>query len=319
MIPIPTLPFAILAFLGGLILIIWGADALLDGIADISEHFSLSPLILAFLVMGIDLEETIASVGGAFRGLPELAIGNVIGNSIISISFCFALPALFFVISLKKIKPIYFIVLGSLAGVVLVVVIFPPLLLWAGIFTIVIYILFIIWNLRHIKRGEKSEEDVGDIESESTNLPKVFVMTLFGLITLIGGTDLLLSGTETMLTLLGWKEAFFGVVIIAAATNIEEYFLLFGSIRKHHAEIGLGALLGKIIWNLSMTFGFSALIIGHQMPFSSLLLYNTLILTGILVPSLFVLGFYRKELNWKWGIFYLGIFLLFLLVNLLLI
>jgi cation:H+ antiporter len=330
MIPIPNLTFAVIAFIGGILLITWGADALLDGIADISNYFSLSPLILAFLVMGIDLEETIASIGGALRGLPELAIGNVIGNSIISISFCFALPALFFVISLEKIKNTYILILGSLAVVVLVAVIFPQILPWAGIFAIGIYIFFIIWNLRHIKMKENSEEvqsntttgektlvNDEDNEKKSPHLPKMFGMFLFAIVALLEGTDLLLSGTELMLTQLHLEEAFFGVVIIAAATNMEEYVLLFRSIQKHRPEIGLAALLGKIIWNLSMTFGVSALIIRPQTLFSPLMLYNALLLTCILVPSLILLGFYRKELNWKWGFFYLCIFLLYLIMNLL--
>jgi len=330
MIPIPNLTLAILAFFGGMILITWGADALLDGIADLSKYFSLSPLILAFLVMGIDLEETIASIGGALRGLPELAIGNVIGNSIISISFCFALPALFFTISFEKIKNIYIIILGSLAVVVLVVIVLPQILPWAGIFAIGIYIFFIIWNLRHIKMKENSEEvelntitgdktfvNDGEVEEKSPYLPKIFGMSLFAIVALLGGTDLLLSGTELMLTQLQLEEAFFGVVIIAAATNMEEYALLFRSIQKNKPEIGLAALLGKIIWNLSMTFGISALIIGSQTLFSPLMFYNALLLTSILVPSVILLGFYRKELNWKWGGFYLCIFLLYLTINLL--
>ena len=232
MIPIPNLALAILAFIGGMFLITWGADALLDGIADISKYFSLSPLVLAFLVMGVDLEETIASIGGALRGLPELAIGNVIGNTIISISFCFALPALFFVISLEKIKNMYILILGSLAVVVLVTVIFPQILPWAGIFAIGIYVFFIIWNLRHIKMKENSEEvelntitgdktfvNNGEMEEKSPHLPKMFGMFLFAIFALLGGTDLLLSATELMLTQLQLEEAFFGVVIIAAATN----------------------------------------------------------------------------------------------------
>jgi len=116
---------------------------------------------------------------------------------------------------------------------------------------------------------------------------------------------------------MNWDEAFFGVVIIAAATNIEEYFLLFRSIQKNHPEIGLGALMGKIIWNLSMTFGISALVIRAQMLISPLLIINALILTGILIPSVIFLSLSRKELNWRGGIYFISVFLFFLIGNLL--
>ena len=62
---------------------VWGSDKILDELEEIGEATKPSPLILALIIMGVDLEEFIASLTGAIGGLPELAVRNVIGNNII--------------------------------------------------------------------------------------------------------------------------------------------------------------------------------------------------------------------------------------------
>ena len=58
---------------------VWGSDKILDELEEIGEATKPSPLILALIIMGVDLEEFIASLTGAIGGLPELAVRNVIG------------------------------------------------------------------------------------------------------------------------------------------------------------------------------------------------------------------------------------------------
>ncbi|MFW9922760.1 MAG: hypothetical protein ACFFDW_05660 [Candidatus Thorarchaeota archaeon] len=51
-------------------------------------------------------------------------------------------------------------------------------------------------------------------------------------------------------------------MVIATATNTEEYFILFRSIRKKKVEIGIGTLIGKLMWYVGITYSISSFIIG---------------------------------------------------------
>ena len=102
-----TIVLWILLFLGSYAVIYFSADKFIDNLKDLSVLLHISPFLIGLLILGIDPEETIASVIAAINGLPDIAVGNVIGNTIISIAFCFALPALFSNFKFEKIPFFY--------------------------------------------------------------------------------------------------------------------------------------------------------------------------------------------------------------------
>jgi cation:H+ antiporter len=115
----------------------------------------------------------------------------------------------------------------------------------------------------------------GEIEIQLKLKKIIFIVLGFCLI-LIGGEFLIISA-ENIIILTGFSEAFFGFIIIAFVTNVEELTLVFKSIKKKSVEIGLGGMIGKLIWNLSFTYGISG-IIAMEIDFSILLILNWLLL-----------------------------------------
>ncbi|MHA1671459.1 MAG: hypothetical protein ACTSV5_12900 [Promethearchaeota archaeon] len=91
----------------------------LDNLKELCIILQLSPFVIGLLVLGIDPEELIVSIMAAVNGLPLIAIGNVMGNSIIALTLCFTLPALFQNIDLKSISNFYFIILYGYLGALL--------------------------------------------------------------------------------------------------------------------------------------------------------------------------------------------------------
>ncbi|MFX0072366.1 MAG: hypothetical protein ACFFAO_14875, partial [Candidatus Hermodarchaeota archaeon] len=91
-------------FIGGFLIIFFAADIFIDKLKDICVMYNVSPFIIGLLVLGIDPEESIASVIAAINNRPYIAVGNVIGNSIFSLTLCFALPALFYRIEFDKVS-----------------------------------------------------------------------------------------------------------------------------------------------------------------------------------------------------------------------
>ena len=110
----------IFLFIGGYLLIYWSADKFIDTLKDLSLKLNVSPFLIGLLILGIDPEESIASIVAAINNLPYIAAGNVIGNSIISLSFCFALPAVFYGIKLEKIPNFYLILMISGSSMIII-------------------------------------------------------------------------------------------------------------------------------------------------------------------------------------------------------
>ena len=101
----------IIFFIGSYFIIFFAADIFLDNLKDICVIYNLSPFIIGMLVLGIDPEESIASIIAAINGLPYVSFGNVVGNSIIAMTLPFSLSLLFYTLKFKSLSRFYFIIL----------------------------------------------------------------------------------------------------------------------------------------------------------------------------------------------------------------
>lgn len=71
----------------GLILLVCGADWLVDGCVRLAQLFNVSELVIGLTVVavGTSLPELAASVLAAMRGHRDLAVGNVVGSNILNV------------------------------------------------------------------------------------------------------------------------------------------------------------------------------------------------------------------------------------------
>lgn len=80
----------------GLAALLYGSDRLVVGAVTIATHFGVSDLIigLTIVAIGTSLPELAASIVSAYKGEPEIALGNVIGSNMFNILGVVAAPAL---------------------------------------------------------------------------------------------------------------------------------------------------------------------------------------------------------------------------------
>ncbi len=297
--------WAIVVFIVCLVVIFFAADFVLDGIEKIGEISGIPTIILAYILIGIDLEETVASWGASLNGLPHIAVGNVIGNSIISICFCFTLPAIFFEISFEKIQKWIIPIILVFGLWIILYLIFPHLRIVFGILAIVSYFGFVILNIfmkDHLIDLKKLEEHEDENQEEEKSKKKIWipiVLFLIGIVLLYFASDWLIKSTQDILIASNIEEEVFGLIIIAAGTNVEEYMILFKSIKRKSPEIGIGGLLGKVIWNTGITFGVSLLLMQTPTAIPLSILLNGILLLGVILPVLIIIGVSYKKLNWK--------------------
>ena len=312
----------IIIFIGSYFIIFFSADIFLDNLKDICVIYNLSPFIIGMLVLGIDPEESIASIIAAINGLPYVSIGNVVGNSIIAMTLPFSLALLFYNMKFKSLSRFYFIVLYILLINLLFSFVFNNFMFLSGLIALGVYIIYFLRNLRHYSQEkDRNTEDIEDNTifneretmelKKSSKIKKIFLTSIALVFIFIGGELLILSAGQ-IIDILHIPEAFFGFIIIGFVTNVEELTLILKSIKKKSVDIGFGGMIGKLIWNLTITFGISGVIMTN-ISFKLILLWNWLIL--LIIILYFNLSSRREKLTKKDGLILLVIFFVFIVIN----
>lgn len=314
------------------LLIYLGADRFIDTLGDLSVTLGTAPFVMGLVVLGIDPEESIASITAAINRLPYVAVGNVIGNSIIALTLGFGIPAIFYVIEFQDTSRLYktLVLLGT--SLLFLIFLFPLNLLCTGIIALSLFGIYTLKNLREYQKNGESTiiadnkhkmtesrsdgQSIGSANNNGSGKWKLVVKTILLLLTMVAGGWLLIYSTQNLIILSGLGESFFGFIVIAFVTNAEEITLIVRSVQKGKPDIGVGAMVGKIIWNLGFTFGISGIIL-FQATFGLETIFNLLILLGLAIYTLMVLE--RRILGARDGIVFISFFILFLVVNFVLI
>jgi len=333
-----TIVLWILLFLGSYAVIYFSADKFIDNLKDLSVLLHISPFLIGLLILGIDPEETIASVIAAINGLPDIAVGNVIGNTIISIAFCFALPALFSNFKFEKIPFFYPLLIILSTMMILIGFFLPKNMIIVGLVSLIIFGVYLSKNLFKYHKSKsvdiiiededdededkddyeaydydnnKNKGDMNNRKSRKKEMILILKTILFFSFILLGGEGLIYA-TEQILHETNIDESFFGFIVIAFVTNVEEITLLFKSIKKNQISIGVGGMIGKIIWNMGFTLGISSLII-IELTYTSTIIFNSILL--LVLSFYFAYLINKKEMNRKDGIILSIGFIIFILLN----
>src|SRR5512146_746776 len=86
----------ILMFVGGLVALVVGAEALVRGASRLALAVGISPLVvgLTIVAFGTSSPEVAVSVGAVLDGTTDIAIGNVVGSNIFNVLVILGMSAL---------------------------------------------------------------------------------------------------------------------------------------------------------------------------------------------------------------------------------
>ncbi|TGD42771.1 calcium/sodium antiporter [Pseudotabrizicola sediminis] len=243
----------------GLIGLFFGGEALVRGSVGIARRMAIPPLLIGLTVVGFGTStpELLVSVDAALRGVPDIALGNVIGSNIANILLIGGLTALVWPIrvtgaTLKRdtavmigaalvLVPIFaFAQMGRLSGLVLV----------AGLAA------YLVWAYR--QPGEAVAEDADGPLPASTLVSLLWVLA--GLVALMVGARFLVDGAVSIARGYGISEAFIGLTIVAVGTSLPELATSLIAAFRRQSEIAIGNIVGSNIFNVLGILGVTALI-----------------------------------------------------------
>jgi len=296
---------AYILFIIGFVLLIKGADLLVDGSASIAKKLKISTIVIGLTIVafGTSTPEFIVNIFASARGNTEIAIGNILGSNIANILLILGISAIIYPIVIKKNTVWKEIPLSLLAAVLVGVLandafidgdIFSGLTRIDGIVLIAFFIIFLYYVFGISKvTGETADTDIKQL-----NYLKSSLFIFCGLFGLILGGKWVVDGAIKIAELLNVSQSLIGLTIVAVGTSLPELATSAVAAYKKQPDIAIGNVVGSNIFNIFWILGFSALI--SPLPFSrnsNLDILMTILASIILFIIMFVGKKYTIE---KW-------------------
>ena len=247
----------ILILIAGLVLVVWGADRLVDGASALARRFGLSEFVIGLTIvgMGTSAPEMVVSFIGAIQGNADISIGNVVGSNIFNTLLILGLTALLLPMAVtpdnrKKDVPMNILITLLLIGLGLD----GSLTRWDGAILLAVFALY-MWHSFRNGSEEASEEDAAQ---EPVWKSTLFI--LLGLASLIFGGNFFVDSATDIAHALGVSDKFIAITILAGGTSLPELATCVAAAVKKKGQLALGNIIGSNIFNILLILGGSALI-----------------------------------------------------------
>lgn len=280
----------ILFLVGGLAMILIGANALTDGSAGVARRWGVSELVIGLTIVafGTSTPELVISVMSAAKGSTELAIGNVVGSNIFNILIIIGVVALVRPIRIGDSTMSNELPLNLLAALALLAIGNGVLLDGATggaevsrVNAILLLLFFAIFMHYTFSQARKQPENPQDprpvVEEKPMNMVKASVWIVGGLALLVWGGDLFVDGASAIAKSMGVSEAIIGLTIVAIGTSLPELATSVVAATKGKSDLAIGNVIGSNIFNIFFVCGTAGAV--RPLQFGSIGNVDLLVLT----------------------------------------
>lgn len=300
----------------GIVLILLGANWLVDGGSAIAKRFGISDMVigLTIVAMGTSAPELSVNVFSAISGSTDIALGNVVGSNIGNIFLILGITALISPIPINKNTKWIEIPFNLFAVLILLLLANDAIVNDGdassslsridGVVMLLFMGLFLAYTYKTAKRGIG-----GAIADEIKVMPtwKSVSFVVLGFTGLIIGGKILVTGAVDIASAWGMSEKVIGLTIVAIGTSLPELATSIVAAIKGKTDIAVGNVIGSNIFNILLILGITSFI--KEIPLVGTINYDLLIM---LLASflLFITAFtFRRNKVDRWeGIIFLLIY-----------
>jgi cation:H+ antiporter len=245
-------------FLGGLVLLIAGGELLVRGASALALRLGMTPLVVGLTVVafGTSSPELAVSVGAAWTGNADVALGNVVGSNIFNVLFILGAAALVTPLVVSRQLVIWDapIMVGVCAMLLLLALDGQVgrgdgVLLVAGLAA---YLGFALWLSRREALPGDDAAPPGDPWWRSS------LLIVAGLGLLVVGAGWLVDAAVALARGLGLSELVIGLTIVAAGTSLPEVVTSIVAALRGQRDIAVGNVVGSCIFNVLAVLGITA-------------------------------------------------------------
>lgn len=268
----------------GLLLVVYGADFLVDGASAIAKKAGISDFVIGLTIVGFgtSMPELVVSVTGALEGMSAVSIGNVVGSNICNTLLILGLTAVLTPIAITRENVRRDIPLALAATLLLVLYGMRHTLFGIGTedgITRVGGVVFLLIFAAYLYSSFKNDKGDESVEDKGIGVGRALLLTVGGIAALIIGGQLFVNTATDMAAQLGVSEKFVAITVLALGTSLPELATCVVAAAKKKGALALGNILGSNVFNILLILGTSAAI--RPISFQSISLVDM----GILVVS----------------------------------
>jgi len=289
---------SILIFAAGAAVLIYSAEKLITYLVGAARGLAVSLFLLAILFTGIEFDDLVFGVVLNLEGLEDVALGVIFGTVISLTGLVLAIAAL---VAPSRVEiPKDYIALFAIAPLVLIVpALLGELGTTTAIVLILLFVLFVGYvayresrravptfrNTEVLERMDSRElaaagvgnaggggrhgagdlYETGRVGGAKSNDRPGWVLLLLALLALIGlvvGAWAMTEGTEGILEEFAISGTIFGATIATLVLSLEDIFLTAEPARRGAPAIGIGNIIGSVVFSVTAKVGIIALIGG---------------------------------------------------------
>jgi cation:H+ antiporter len=317
---------SVLIFAAGAALLIYSAEKLITYLVGAARGMAISLFLLAILFTGIEFDDLVFGVVLNLEGLEDVALGVIFGTVISLTGLVLAISAL--VAPCRVEIPKDYIVLFAIAPLVLIFpALLGELGAITGILLILLFVLFVAYvAYRESRRASptfRSAEvlermdsvelatavagttggggghgagdlyetgDVGDAKQDGRPGWMLLALALLALVGLVVGAWAMTEGTEGILEEFAISGTVFGATIATLVLSVEDIFLTAEPARRGAPAIGVGNVIGSVVFSVTAKVGIIALAGGTLLITSDLFSWHLpalVVINGFAAYALF--------------------------------
>ncbi len=291
-----------LSILGGLVLLVLGAELLVRGAVRLAERMGVSPLLIGLTIVGFGTStpELVTSVNAALVGSPGIAIGNIVGSNIFNVLVILAIAAMVAPLAVAstalKRDGVVMVATAALMTLIGLVWSFDRVVGLAFLAMLAGYLYF-AWlqergaapagHTAAFDRGEALEgldpaTRPSPAPAAQANPAVALGLALGGLALLVFGARFFVGGAIDVARLLGVSETVIGLTIVAAGTSMPELAASTIAALRRQADVAIGNVLGSNIYNILGIGGVTALISPTEVP-AQIARFDNLVMLAVCV------------------------------------
>ncbi len=255
-----------LALILGLVILYFGAQALVKGGASLALRLGLTPLVIGLTVMafGTSSPEMVVSVQAATTGNGAISIGNVVGSNICNIALILGLCALItpLTASAQVIRREVPIMIG-VSVVTLLMLIDGHLARWEGALLLVGLVTYTVLTVKQARAEtatEAAKEFADELGTKPAPLGVSVALVIGGLGALIAGSHFFVQGAVRLAESWGMSQVAIGLTIVAVGTSLPELATSVVAVFRKESDVAIGNVVGSNIFNVLGILGIAALV-----------------------------------------------------------
>ena len=250
---------ALFVLVVGFVLLMRGADVLVDGAVALSRRVHIPEIIIGLTVvaMGTSAPEAAVSIIGVLSGANGISIGNIIGSNIANILLILGVSACIYPIVAAR---------NTVRYEIPFVILITCVLGWLGAtygeinrggatILIALFVLFLGYLF-----ATSGTEDLPDKSPETISGVHIFVMLVAGLGALVFGSNMIIKSASTIAAFFGMSQRAIGLTIVALGTSLPELSTCISAAIKKKSDLVFGNIIGSNIFNILFVLGISGIV-----------------------------------------------------------